>query len=804
MEKYKELSEQDIAFENMLKELKQSIESSKSGHQDQEADGDNIPEGESQEVNPEESDTASGNVRKKNAALSEKASEVHTRNLTGQLRFDIEKEQDPAEKERQGKKKLNEFLGNTTNISSGESIEKSPLFQTNTTGVHKISKEEIEKFRHFEVAESQVLRYQEFKKLRSAKAEKFVLNHEKDFRSASKTNLGDKTNIQDDSGKYRYDDHPNIDIQLPNPNIYENQQARELEYQSKEDAEGITNKLAEMEKVTFFRVIGLILLSAFSLYSLVAPEYGLPIFDALIPEMPAAFLLTNLVVLALAIALAFPIIISGIRDIIALKINHDSMVSLVSFVCVLQAVILFVMGADIMDNQPNVFVLAPIAVWSMWFSCFGRYLMVKRAEGNFKVVSSDGDKYASGIIANEDLAAAFTRGTVSRKPYVSHNRKTGFISNFIYYSFLEDVTDQLSFYLFPAGIGVSLILGVICGYMSESFAVALTGFTAGICICSPLCYVLSSHVPISIAQKNLNKRSAAVLGFEAPSQFGNLNAVLTSAHKLFPRGTVSIEGMRNFSSAQSIDQSMIDAASVLYASKSILRDMFMDIILCREDILKPVDSVLFEDTMGVSAWVDNRRVIIGNRQMLINHNIIVPDLSEERRFCPEDFHLIYIAISGVLNAAFIFSVKGNDAIRSSLVDMLDNSVYLIVQTVDPVITKEMLSEVFAIDEDLFKILPARYHDSYKKQTSETEESDSPVINDGTFTSYVQSIITSKRLRTVIFVMVTLSIASVILGMLMLFVLGAINGLQDFGPLKMLAYQIIWTIVILMIPAIKNI
>ena len=93
-----------------------------------------------------------------------------------------------------------------------------------------------------------------------------------------------------------------------------------------------------------------------------------------------------------------------------------------------------------------------------------------------------------------------------------------------------------------------------------------------------------------LAQKKLSRHSAVLLGYEAVQQFGNLNAVLTSAHDLFPKGTVVLQGMKSFSH-YSIDHAIIDAASVLNASNSILRDMFMEVLLGREDLLKPVEDV---------------------------------------------------------------------------------------------------------------------------------------------------------------------------------------------------------------------
>ena len=144
------------------------------------------------------------------------------------------------------------------------------------------------------------------------------------------------------------------------------------------------------------------------------------------------------------------------------------------------------------------------------------------------------------------MAEVFTRGTVSHRPVVSFNRKAGFLTDFMYYSFLEDITDKFSFYLVPVGIGVSLILSFISGFMAGSFAVGLTAFTAGICIASPFSYLLAANLPLQRAANKLSKVSAVLLSYEAVEEFSNLNAALTTAHDLFPAGTVSMRGMKTF------------------------------------------------------------------------------------------------------------------------------------------------------------------------------------------------------------------------------------------------------------------
>lgn len=711
-----------------------------------------------------------------------------TQNLPGQIKFDLEKEEQNSHSEQQNKKldskqKLQEFLESTTDIYSGKHR---TIVTSHTATIHKITPEEVNRFRKFDLAESQVLRYKEFKKLRKAKAAQFVLDTEPEQ-------------------KRDPEDKPNQEVQLPELDLYEDElkEEAELEYNQPSDAAEVGNRLKRMKKHSLLRLLGTAVLGLLSLYPPVAMQFNLPIPPVFTVNSAITYLLIYLLFGLGAIFINVPTFISGLKSFKSLAVNRDTLYTIPMLVTILQDLFLLIVGSDVLESNPNVFLLMPLAIWGLAFRQLGQFMTTQLAIKNFPFVSSTQyQQYASGTIENNDLAAAFTKGTVNRKPYVGYNRKTGFLSNFIYYSFLEDITDQFSFYLVPAGAGLSLVLGAVCGYMANSFPVGITAFTVGICISAPLCHLFSVGIPMLLAQKKLSRHSAVLLGYEAVQQFGNLNAVLTSAHDLFPKGTVVLQGMKSFSH-YSIDHAIIDAASVLNASNSILRDMFMEVLLGREDLLKPVDSVVFEDTMGISAWVDNRRVIIGNREMLINHNIEVLSEEKERKLCPEGCEIVYIAVSGILSAAFIFSVRANKEVRNSLEQLISNGIYLVVQTVDPMVTQQKLAQVFQVDEEVFKILPARFHEPYQKQTGEVEKDDSPVANNGRFSSYVKAVLTAKRLRPIIYLLMTLSVASIVFGLVILFVLGSLNSLGDFNLLNLLGYELVWAVIAALIALIKR-
>ena len=90
-------------------------------------------------------------------------------------------------------------------------------------------------------------------------------------------------------------------------------------------------------------------------------------------------------------------------------------------------------------------------------------------------------------------------------------------------------------------------------------------------------------------------------------------------------------GIKTFGQRR-IDEAILDAASVVCSCETTLADIFLQVIEGKQDILKPVDSVVYEDGMGLSAWVDSKRVLIGNRELMLNHGVDIPSKDYEERY----------------------------------------------------------------------------------------------------------------------------------------------------------------------------
>ena len=135
---------------------------------------------------------------------------------------------------------------------------------------------------------------------------------------------------------------------------------------------------------------------------------------------------------------------------------------------------------------------------------------------------------------------------------------------------------------------------------------------------------LYANYPLLRAQKSLAKEGAQLTGFEAVDTFSMINGVTVDASELFPSDNVLLHNIKMFEKRR-IDEAILGiASSALCSFDGTIKNVFMKIIQGKMEILKKVENLVYEEGMGLSAWVDGKRVLIGNSALMRHHEIYTP------------------------------------------------------------------------------------------------------------------------------------------------------------------------------------
>ena len=109
-----------------------------------------------------------------------------------------------------------------------------------------------------------------------------------------------------------------------------------------------------------------------------------------------------------------------------------------------------------------------------------------------------------------------------------------------------------------------------------------------------------------------------------------------------------------------IDEAILYTAAVVIQSEGALSDVFDSIILSKREMLPNVESLAYEERLGCSGWIYNYRVLVGNRDLLVKHNVEVQSKEEESVFTRSGRQVVYLAVEGKVAAMFVVGYSADE------------------------------------------------------------------------------------------------------------------------------------------------
>ncbi|MBQ7958322.1 MAG: hypothetical protein IJ330_01210, partial [Oscillospiraceae bacterium] len=216
------------------------------------------------------------------------------------------------------------------------------------------------------------------------------------------------------------------------------------------------------------------------------------------------------------------------------------------------------------------------------------------------------------------------------------------------------------------------------------------------------------------------------------------------------------------------------------------------------------ESYIYEDSMGLCGWINNKRVLLGSRELMINHSIEgMPTAAREREYTENGRSAVYLSISGELSAMFIIDIKANSEVEYCLKEFEKNEVSVMLRTVDSIISINKLSELFGVSPDMFKLLPFRLHNEFEETTRYVPKQSSSLVCNGRFASFASLIIGTKRIRKTANIGLIIQAASGILGLLMALVFAVLSSFPELSPTVVLLYNLAWAGLTVLIQTIRK-
>ena len=497
------------------------------------------------------------------------------------------------------------------------------------------------------------------------------------------------------------------------------------------------------------------------------------------------FAILSLVLTIVPVAVNISTIAEGIKSLKRLKFNRFTGSFIAILATVIQNVVLMLYASPF---EKGVSIFSAVAVISLGLNMIGEYYELNRICRNFNYMISREENYSVAPIEKTEVAFEIGRGLLLEDPSVLCSQKTLFPRRFIELSRRYYPSDDISAKLTPLGIGVSVLIGAITLLISKDIRTAVTAFSGCVCLCVPYFSALAESIAISKISKKSCSKGAMIAGWEALRMCENANAVAVDSADIFDSEGGNVFGIHPFYDI-GIDEAIIYTASLLVASGGPLGNLFKRVIVGEVSLLPPVDTLAYEDKLGLSAWIFNRRVLVGSKDLLRNHNVEIPNIALVERHLTEGRYPLYLAIDGKAAAAFIVSYDIEQSNAKYLKDIERNSISLLVRSDDANITDEMVAKGLDLPLSGVKVLSAVSGDLYKNYSGETTSSaDALLIHDGKTKSLLRAIRSALSLGSFKRVLNLIQICAMGIGVALVGTLSLVSGLEHLNCLELIITQ----------------
>lgn len=422
---------------------------------------------------------------------------------------------------------------------------------------------------------------------------------------------------------------------------------------------------------------------------------------------------------------------------------------------------------------------------------------------SFKQISSASPKRAVKLISDPAVTFAMAKGSIDGDVLAAAPQRTEHVDGFMKYSgFGVALGGKLPVIICVSAL-LSVVLGLACASYFDGIIYGFYSAAAVLCFAAMPISFLTEALPLYSASRRLSKLGAMLAGKTGAEHMEKANAVVLSAEDLFPSGTVTLHKMQVLSD-NVIDDTIRRAASVTDSLSSPLASVFKKIAGSGGDFTLPAsDTVKYEDKMGISGWVDNKFLFVGNRTLLEAHGIEVPNVEIDKKLLRQGYFPIYVATDNKACALLAVQYNVKPEIARELRKTSALGITMLINSSDPNLTEEMICDYFGLYDDSVKVMSAAGCHMYKNAVTFTDKCFAPAAYKGNPIGLAAIINSANRIKKSEILLTVLYALTSIFGTV-IFTYMSFNGSgSPASSLTVLLYELICTAVSYILYLIKK-
>lgn len=573
------------------------------------------------------------------------------------------------------------------------------------------------------------------------------------------------------------------------------------DYTGEEDEKSILYELNHNIRKLFMRsLLSGIIAAVVVVLTIVTRIFPSAICSA-VPFAPAAYAILLFILMAASLVLNRVAMLSGLSPLVHIKGNSDTAVAVAGAAGMVQIIVSFFCLGDLNGFHVNYYTVIPMLAF--FANNVGKLYMVLRVKDNFKFVSSKGQKYASKIYNNESVAMQMMSGTAADRPIIAYQHKTEFPSNFLKISYAPDPSEDLASKLAPITTIASIIIAVMYGVVKLSFADALNAFALITAVSVPVATLLSVNAPVRKLCKTLLSYGSMLSGYPSVKQFCDSTAIMIDANELFHAESISLEGIKTFED-YGIDESLLCGIAILKEAQNPIANAFDSVVAETEETLPEVESVLYEDEIGLVGWIKSERILVGSRTLMEKYSVEVPNMEYEEKYTSQGRQVTYLSRAGRLVAMFVTRYTPDAQLKAEMQRAETNGISFLIRTTDYNVTNDLVAKLYDLFYRSIKVLPTGLGNVLREAEDTVEEtSRSYLITNGKAASLARAVTGCVKIKHNISLSIIIQLIAVIFGLLVASTLSLYAGVQVMGSLEVLIYALFWGAAAVFAPAVQK-
>ncbi len=420
-----------------------------------------------------------------------------------------------------------------------------------------------------------------------------------------------------------------------------------------------------------------------------------------------------------------------------------------------------------------------------------KYLYVLQIIKNLDLIR-DKKTYALQV-TDLSLSKKYIRQVCSANPVVD-------FPNVVRTSYDSNPTEKKNRRFIPlVTLGVIVAAILVAILRKGAFLVALPAL---LCICACFSAEMSFVLPYIMMQIRLRKLGSILMGNYSIEHLKEADTLLVKDTDLFPpeNNEVLNLNIRNKALAKEV---VLYTAALLKLSESPLEEAFHRALPGIPERNPTVLQWRVIKNYGIVATVNIDNVLLGNRNLLLSHNVQPWSPDKEAMLTAAGVHLMYIAINGQVAATMICRY-GEDAELKKSAELLGGDFNLLVETKDCNVNESMIQRKYELSHTKISVPDPDEAESVVETREELEEDQSPPVMLSTQNALgiLESIRRAKQLHKTVNLCIAIQQLSVLFGLL-LTAAGLLIAPGQMSWIWPFAFNLIWALPVLAVSLFKK-